>query len=147
MIREYQKTDWPEVKALYEEALAEWLDISHYPIAVYADIHKPLTEDEIEVCVVNADSTGAVTGLLVGGKYIGKTLFVYDFYVTPEFRVTLVPGRMYRLFEALATAKGYERIIFETSPYHKNYIEMLGRADCHLCKLQFAKELNKDGRT
>ena len=146
MIREYQHSDWPELEVLYERSLKEWLDVSKYPVAVYADIHKPLTEDEIEVCVVNADKTGSLTGLLVGAKFVGKCLFVYDFYVTPELRVTLVPGRMYRLFESLATAKGYERIIFETSPHHKNFIELLDRTGCKLCKLQFAKEL-ANGRT
>ena len=146
MIREYRNTDWPGVEALYKRSLAEWLDLSKYPMAVFADINAPLTENEILLSVVNANDAGEINGLIIAGGFIGNTLFVYDFYVVPELRGTAIPGRMYAMFESLAVAKGYERIIFETSQYHKDFIGLLDRTGCKLCKLQFAKELNH-GRT
>ncbi len=147
MIREYQQSDCPGVEALYEQAVKEWLDISQYPMAVYAETHAPLTEENIEICVVSANDAGGINGILIGGKYIGKCFFVYDFYVISRLRKTLVPGRMYQLFESLAAAKGYEHIIFETSPNHTNFIELLEHTGCKLCKLQFAKELNNGRRS
>ena len=141
MIREYQHSDWLELKALYERSLKEWLDLSKYPVAVYSEVTTPLTEGKIKVGVVYVDNNERLSGLLIGGAFIGNCLFVYDFYVVPELRATAIPGRMYALFESLALGKGYEHIVFETSPYHKDFIELLKHTGCRLCKLQFVKEL------